>query len=194
MGDWNTTSGDQKMGMSRFDLFKDQQERFKDALLDYDPHIWFPPLRGDFEEDDPRNWFVAFVPPSWGRWKGAVYCVHFDFKYGRPPRFSPEQIRLVVGVETVRRASECQAFKEDVIARAKARRITTPGFFLQARHRKKLLETNPTDPILFNEQSWKASLQRYIALQPLVEVIATVAREYYERGAFTCQWISPPGA
>ncbi len=182
------------MDKGRFDLWRDQQKRFTEALLDYDPHIWFPPLRGSFEEDDPNNWFIAFVPPSWGRWKGAVYCVHFDFKYGRPPRYSPEQIRLVVGVETFRRASECQAFKKDVISAAETRKISLLGFFLQAQPRKKLLEVDPTDPILFNNQAWKISLERYTVLQPLVQVIATVARRYYDRGSFACQWVSPPGA
>ena len=181
------------MDKGRFDLWRDQQERFTETLLDYDPHIWFPPLRGTFKEDDPNNWFIAFVPPSWGRWRGAVYCVHFDFKYGWPPRYSPEQLRLVVGVETMR-PLERQALKQDVISTVRARGISLPGFILQAQPRKKLLETDPTDPILFDGQSWRISLQRYIALQPLVGVIAAVVRKYHDRGSFTCQWTCPPGA
>jgi hypothetical protein len=60
-------SGAQEIKMSPFELFLDQQKRFISALRDYDPHIWFPPLRGGFEEDNPANWFICFVPASWGQ-------------------------------------------------------------------------------------------------------------------------------
>lgn len=172
------------MIVSRFDLFIDQQNRFRKALSDYDHGIWFPPLRGRFEEGDPDNWFISSVPASWGKWKGTVYGVHFDFKYGGPRHCQPERIRLVIGVETPMHASKRQAFKEDVISGVKARRIPLSGFFLQARHRKKLLETDPDDPILFNSRSWRISLQRYIALQPLVETMAVIVREYYDNGSY----------
>lgn len=191
--DYVNKAGDRQIDTSRFDLWQDQQKRFTEALLDYDPHIWFPHLRGCFEENVPGNWFIAFVPLSWGRWTGAVYGVHFDFLYARPRRSLPERIRLVIGVETPMPASKCQTFKEDVISKVKAMRICHPGFLLQAQRRKKLLETDPSDAIPFNNQSWRISLERYKALQPLVEVIAMVSRQYYDKGAFTCQWLSPPG-
>jgi hypothetical protein len=101
---------------------------------------------------------------------------------------------LVIGAETFVRASECQAFKEDVISKVDARGIVFSGFFLQARPWKKLMETDPNDPILFNNESWRIALERYKALQPLVEVIAVVTRQYYDRDAFTCEWVSPPGS
>jgi len=170
------------MNMSRFDLFLDQQERFSKALIDYDPHIWFPPLRGSFKEDNPGNWFICFVPASWGHWEGAIYGVHFDFIYARPRGPLPERIRLAVGVEAPMQDSQRQAFKEDVISRVRAKGIVFSGFILQAKVRTKLLEA---DPIPFNNQSWQISLQRYIALQPLVEIIAIVVGEYYNSGAFS---------
>lgn len=77
------------MFMSEFDLLKDQQRRFKQALIDCDPHIWFPTLRGNLEADNPGNWFICFVPGSWGKWKEAVYGVHFDFIYARPRGWLP---------------------------------------------------------------------------------------------------------
>ncbi|MBN1362815.1 MAG: HNH endonuclease [Sedimentisphaerales bacterium] len=180
------------MDVNKFDLWNDQQMRFKKALLEHDPHIWFPRLRGNMKEDDPTNWFIAFVPPSWGRWEEAVYGVHFDFTYGRPRRL-PERIRLVIGVETIIQPSACQAFKEEVISRVNAAAISVPGFVLQAQPRKKLLETDPANPIPFNNQSWRIALDRYTTLQPLIEVIAAVARQYHERDAFAIKWISPPG-
>ena len=60
-------------------------------------------------------------------------------------------------------------------------RIPLSGFDLQAKVKTKLLEA---DYIPFDNESWKISLQRYISLQPLVEIIASVIREYYDNGAF----------
>lgn len=171
------------MTISSFDLFKDQQKRFIEALIDYDPKIWLPPLRGSHKENEPGNWFICFVPPPWGRWKGKIYGVHFAFIYAQPCGPLPERIRLAVGVETPMRKDPQlrQAFKEDVISRVKTKGITFSGFDLKANRRTKLLEA---DPIPFSNQSWQISLQRYIALQPLVEVIATAVRDYYDNGAF----------
>lgn len=180
------------MVVKRFDLFLDQQKRFKEALSNYSPGVWFPPLRGHFEEDNPGNWFIAFVPPSWGRWKEAIYGVHFDFMYARPRRSMPERIRLAVGVETPLRVSQRQAFKMDVISRIRAEGIVPHDFSLQAQARKKLIDTDPDTFIRFDGQSWQVALQHYIALQPSVRVIARVAREYYDSGAFACEWICPP--
>jgi hypothetical protein len=174
-------SGDHQMSMSGFDLFNDQQDRFHKALQEYDPHIWFPPLRGNFKQDNPGNWFICFVPPSWGSWKGAYYGIHFGFMYARPRGDLPERFRLVVGVEAPLQGSQRQAFKEEVLTRVRTNRIPLSGFDLQAKVRTKLLEA---DFIPFGHESWKISLQRYIALQPLVEIIATIIREYYDNGGF----------
>jgi hypothetical protein len=65
--------------ISKFDLFMDQQQRFHAALEEFDSTIWFPPPRGNFKKDNPGNWFICFVPASWGKWKGAIYGVHFGF-------------------------------------------------------------------------------------------------------------------
>lgn len=169
------------MNIDRFDLFIDQQECFRKALSDYDPHIWYPPLRGGFKEDNPSNWFICFVPAAWGHWEGAIYGVHFGFMYARSRGHLPERFRLAVGVENPMQHSQRQAFKEEVISRVTARGIPFPGFVLQAKVQTKLLEA---DPIPFGNQSWHISLKRYIALQPLVEVVGIVVREYYDRGAF----------
>lgn len=166
------------MDTSRFELFKDQQKRFKEALRKYDSNIWFPPLRGKFEENVPSNWFMPFIPAAWGHWKGAVYGVHFDFMYGRPCGSKLERIRLVIGVEKPVQVSQRQAFKEDVISRVKAEGTTPSGFKLQAHPRTKLMEA---DHIPFNNQSWHITFEHYKTLKPLVETIAKVLRDYYDR-------------
>ncbi len=171
----------QQMKFSSFNLFLDQQERFIKTLRDYDPNIWFPPLRGGFKENNPGNWFICFVPASWGHWKGAIYGVHFDFMYARPRGSLSERIRLAVGVETPMVGSQRQSFKEVVISRVKEKGIAISDFVLQAKVRTKLLES---DQIPFNDRSWQVAFQRYITLQPLVETIAIVVKEYYNSGAF----------
>lgn len=87
----------------------------------------------------------------------------------------------MVGVETPLQHEYRQAFKERVISKARAKRIGYKEFVLQAKNRKKLLESTP---IPFNDQSWQISIQRYIELQPLVDVISLVVREYYDKGAY----------
>lgn len=164
----------------KFALFEDQQNRFKEALLIHDPKIWFPPLRGKFEDYNPGNWFICFVPSSWGRWKGN-YGVHFAFMYGRERGSLPERIRLPIGVETPMKKSFQQEFKESVLSRVRAAGTAQSGFVLQAKVMTKLLECNP---IPFNGQSWKGAFEQYIALQPVVDIIARVLKEYQNRGAF----------
>jgi hypothetical protein len=170
------------MTISSFDLFKDQQKRFIEALIDYDPKIWFPPLRGGHKENQPGNWFICFVPPSWGRWRGKIYGVHFAFIYGQ----RPERMRLVVGVEEPMKKERRKPFKEEVISMVRAKGISFPGFVLRANERGKLLndEKKGGHHTPFNEQSWQIALKQYIGLQPLVEVIATAVRDYYDNGAF----------
>ncbi len=161
----------------RFTLYMDQQERFIKALKEYEPETWFPPLRGKPTSNEPGNWFTCFVPPSWGRWDGCTYGVHFEFKYA-PKR---DIIRLPIGVESPMKEGGRLQFKESVIRGVKRARIDRTGFTLQARDRRKLLELSP---IPFDSKSWRVALGRYKALQPVVEVVSEVLREYQERGAF----------
>lgn len=163
-----------------FALFEEQQNRFKEALIINDQKIWFPPLRGKLEEYNPDDWFICFVPPSWGRWQGN-YGVHFSFKYGRERGSLPERIRLPIGVERPMKKSFQQEFKESVLSRVRAAGIAQSGFVLQAKAMTKLLECNP---IPFNRQSWKVALEQYIALQSVVDIIARMLKEYRNRGAF----------
>lgn len=163
-----------------FALFLDQQARFINALRAYDPTVWYPPLRGKFEEDVPGNWFICFVPAAWGRWK-ANYGVHFDLIYARTNTKLPERFRLAIGVESPLKEQHRQTFKEEVISRINAKKINHSDFTLTAMKRKKLLEAAP---IPFGSESWRMVLDKYIALHPIVEVIGEVSREYSDRGAF----------
>lgn len=156
----------------------DQQQRFCQALRDYDPTIWFPRLRGSIRPDNPNNWFICFLPDSWGRWKEALFGVHFGFKFSRVrPGF-----RLHVGVENPLSGKYRLAFKEQVISEVRAAGITESGFFLQCGERKKLLEADPIIPL--SEESWLVELERYKSLEPVNNVIARVVRVFAEQGAF----------
>jgi hypothetical protein len=160
-----------------FAFFIDQQEQFKKALVKRDPNVWFPPLRGSWKEDDPSNWFLPFVPGTWGQWNGAVYGVHFDMIYAK----AKDHFRLCVGVENPMKYSYRQSFKENVISRINKAGIAQSGFSLIAKDRAKLLEA---DPIPFIPQSWQIIMERYISLQSVVAVIGDVAKEYYDHAAF----------
>ena len=166
---------------SAFKLFKDQQELFSKALREYDPSIWFPSLRGNFEEQVRGNWFICFIPGAWGRWKPQRYGVHFDFICAPAKKDLPERFRLAIGVESPLIEQQRQVFKEDVIAQVRAKGIVQSGFVLQSEPRKKLLEA---DPIPFDNQSWKVAIEKYIALEAVVSVIAQLVRDFHKRGAF----------
>jgi len=166
---------------SDFSLFNEQQDRFRKEILEYDPKIRFPSLRGNFKKDNPGNWFICFVPASWGEWKGASYGVHFGLIYTRIRSNQTECFRLAIGVEAPLQEQYRQSFKEDVIAKVKLEGISQAGFTLQAANRKKLLEA---DPITFGPESWRIALDRYIALRPVVDVIGQVVRDFSDRGAF----------
>lgn len=170
------------MNSVAFQLFNEQQQRFSDALREYDPQIWFPPLRGGFKVDNPANWFIGFVPSEWGRWKGATFGVHFDFIYARSTANRPESFRLAVGVEVPMIEQFRQGFKEDVIEGINASGISQAGYTLKAENRKKLLEC---DAIPFGRDSWQIAADRYVSLKPTVEVIGQLIREYVARGAFS---------
>ena len=166
--------------MSEFALFCEQQELFKNALLEFDSTIWFPKLRGNFEEDVPSNWFICFVPSAWGHWK-VNYGVHFGFLYARANSKRPAQIRLAIGVENPMKEQFKESFKEEVISRIKTRKIEQSSYTLTAQKRKKLLEV---DPVLFNSESWQNVLHKYISMQQVVEIIGKVSVEYQGKGAF----------
>jgi hypothetical protein len=175
-----TNQGTIKM-ISKFDLFLDQQQRFHAALEKFDSTIWFPPPRGNFKNDYPGNWFICFVPASWGKWKGAIYGVHFGFLYAREYGDKPERFRLAVGVESPLKEQNRQSFKENVVTRINSKRIKQSGFILKTENRKKLLET---EPIPFSTDSWQIALEKYIALSPVVDVVAQIIKEYSDKGAF----------
>jgi hypothetical protein len=166
--------------MTDFALFLDQKDRFIKALSGYDTKVWYPPLRGKYEEDVPGNWFTCFVPEAWGHWK-ANYGVHFDLIYARAKNKLPVRFRLAIGVESPLKEQYRQAFKEEVISRIIAKKINYSGFSLTAMNRKKLLEA---DPIPFGTESWRIVLDKYIVLHPIVAIIGEVSKEYSEQGAF----------
>ena len=119
---------------------------------------------------------------------GLTYGVHFDFAYARARQGLPQRFRLAVGVESPLRRERWQKFKEDVIDRARAGGIDQAGFVLKARERTKLLES---DPIPFDRQAWRAAMERFRKLQPVVAIIAEVIKEYCRSGAFSVEMEFP---
>lgn len=166
--------------MGNFSLFIEQKNRLMEALKMADHKVWFPVLRGNYQNENPGNWFICFIPSEWGYWKNN-YGIHFSFAYGRARKELPERFKLNIGVEKPMQEEYRQSFKEDIIVRANALGISRRDYLLQARPRTKLLEV---DPIPFNQNGWQIAMQRYEALQPIVEIIGTTIREYYEKGAF----------
>lgn len=61
-----------------------------------------------------------------------------------------------------------------------ANKIAPLGIF-QAKTRTKLFEATP---IPFNDDSWQISIERYIDLKLLVDLIASIVNEYNDNGAF----------
>lgn len=170
----------------RFKLFMDQLSRFQEALKKYDPCVWFPPPRGCIEENKPGNWWIMFVPSSWGRWKDN-FGVHFAFMYGPKCGSRPERIRLTIGVEKPLEGLFKQEFKERVISRVNEAGISQSCFMLKAKEQTKLLEV--VDYVSFNDQSCQVAMERYIALQPVVKIIAMVLKEYQNREPLKHYWI-----
>jgi hypothetical protein len=74
-----------------------------------------------------------------------------------------------------------ESFKEEIISRIKTGKIEQSGYTLTAQKRKKLLEM---DPVLFNSESCRNVLNKYISLQQVVEIIGKVSVEYQGNGAF----------
>lgn len=164
-----------------FNLFLDQEKKFIKALSEYDSNVWFPRMRGSYEENVPGNWFICFVPGAWGQWKTANYGVHFDLIFAKAKDIPLKRFRLTIGVEKPFREEYRISFKEVVISRITKKMINTSGFTLKAKDRKKLLEA---DPIPFGPESWYMALEKYIVLKPIIDIIGEVSREYSEKGAF----------
>lgn len=166
--------------MDNFSLFIEQKTRLVEALKLIDHKVWFPVLRGNYQKANPGNWFICFIPQEWGYWKNN-YGIHFSFTYGRAHKGLPEGFKLNIGVEKPLQEEYHQSFKEEVIVQMNHLHVGRRDYLLQARPRTKLLEA---DPIPFNQNGWQIAMQRYEALQPIIEIIGTTIREYYGKGAF----------
>lgn len=170
------------MRVESFTRFSDQKEHFIEAIKECDPDLWFPSDRGSLQLEKPGNWFVSFVPNSWGHWKGKMYGVHFAFIYARSRKGLPEGMRLAVGVEKPMRESERQLFKESVIARIEEKGLLlTNGITIQATPQKKLLDSGL---LPFADDPWRVAIERYVRLRPVVAIIAEKMKEFHDRGAF----------
>lgn len=171
-------------------LFKDQKNRFVEGLLRVDKDV---KVRGNWTELSPqnvskyKNWFIGFVPNSWGVFKQGWFGVHFGFIWHRDPKTGIGYVRFPVGVEKPLNPNFHDAFKDDVVAALIQRKINLPDCAIWPNvgfRKKKLIE--PT-PIVLDTHSWEMVLNRYSALNDFVEVVADVMKKYYKRGCFTAR-------
>jgi len=173
--------------MKSYQLFKDQKNRFFDALLQADKNVTLKLNWKELSEKNIRthkNWFIGFVPKKWGVPKERCgFGVHFTFYCCRDRKTKTEYVRLPVGVEKPFKREEFgDEFKGDVVETLKQRNITLPECKVWPDISPKLIE--PARVILDNN-SWEKMLNTYLRLGDFVDVVAEVIRKYYDRGCFT---------
>src|SRR3972149_2346491 len=145
-------------------LFKEQKNRFAEELLRAESDIT---LRANWTELTPKyiskraNWWIGFVPNSWGVFKQGWYGVHFGFMYYRDRNTGVEYVRFPVGVEKPLKTEFHARFKEDVVRSLKQQSIDLPGCAIWPNvgfRKAKLIE--PTLVVLDNN-AWEKVLKKY---------------------------------
>jgi hypothetical protein len=173
--------------MKSYQVFKEQKNRFVEELLRADNIT----IRGNWAELNPkyirthRNWFVGFVPNSWGVFKEGWFGIHFGFIWYRDRKTEIEYVRFPVGVEKPLKKEFHDKFKEDVVGSLKQRNINLPGCAIWPDvgfRGAKLIE--PT-PVVLESRSWEKVLSKYLTLDEFVQVVADVIKQYYKRNCFT---------
>jgi hypothetical protein len=173
--------------MKSYELFKKQKNRFVEELRHAEKDI---SITLDWKDLNPKNirdhknWFVCFVPKSWGVSKKG-WGVHFGFYGQRDKRTKIEYVRFPVGVEKPLKPEFHDKFKDDVVTALKQRNIvlTECAVWPNAGPQKaKLIE--PARVVLDNS-SWEEVLKRYLGMSDFIQVVAEVIRKYYDNGCFT---------
>ena len=171
--------------MKSYQLFKDQKNRFVEALLKADTNVTLQLNWKDVDLTKPGNWFIEFIPNRWGVFKQGGFGIHFSFKYYRDRTTKTEYVRLPVGVERPLKPEFVDKFKDDVIESLKGRKVTLPECELWPNVSigggRKLLDTR----VVLDDNSWEKALDRYSMLDEFVDVVADVIKHYYNRGCFT---------
>ena len=174
--------------MQSYQLFKNQKNRFVEALLRADNNVTLKVNWKELSDKNIRthtNWFIGFVPNRWGVFKQGWFGVHFGFMYYRDRNTQTEYVRLPVGVEKPFRPEFADEFKRDVVESLIRRNVTLPGCAVWPDvgfRGRKLIE--PT-PVALDHDSWEKVLSTYLMLGEFVDVVADVIRQHYNRGCFT---------
>jgi hypothetical protein len=173
-----------------YELFKEQKNRFAEELLRVDKDVTLRLNWGELSQDNIRahtNWFIGFVPNSWGMFKSNWFGIHFGFISYRDRKTGLEYVRFPVGVEKPLKSEFRDEFKKDVVDSLKRKNVNLPdcaiwpdvGF-----GGAKLIEPALVE---LDSDSWQKVLNRYLTMSEFVHVVADTIREYYNRGCFSSQ-------
>jgi len=169
----------------RYRFFKEQKERFVEALKKAYSNINLLLNWNDVSLDNPGNWFIMFAPMEWGRFIHGFSGIHYTFAY-RQERNGSEYVRLSLGVEKPLKSEFKKDFKIDVISLIKSKGLHfTEQFDLWpdagVQKGTKLLETRTP----LNENAWKEIFDRYLSLDTFNDLVGEVIRRYNIEGKFT---------
>jgi hypothetical protein len=176
---------------SSYRRFKDQKNRFVDALLRAYPHTRLLLNWNDVSLEKTGNWFIMFAPNEWGSFKKGFSGVHYTFAYRCEKITSQEFVRLSVGVEKPLRNDFKDQFKMDIVELVKSKKLLLPEFDLWPnagiRVGVKLLETQ----VLLNTKTANEILCRYSHLDEFNQLVTGIIKRYNGEGKFTEQLIFP---
>jgi len=164
--------------------FKDQKNRFVDALLPAYPDTRLLLNWKDVSLEKPGNWFIMFAPSVWGNFKEGFSGIHYTFAYYREKMTRQEFVRLSVGVERPLRNEFKGKFKMDVVESVRSKRLPLPEFDLWPnagiRLGAKLLETR----LPLNTDTARETLSRYSRLKEFNRLVAGIIKRYNDEGKF----------
>lgn len=171
-----------------YQLFKEQKNRFVEELLHIDKGVKVCTNWNELSEHNintHKNWFIGFVPRSWGAFKAGRFGIHFEFCYHRDKKTGIEYVRFPVGVEKPLKPEFHDEFKKDVAKSLKEKNIKLsecaiwPDVGFRGR---KLIEPTLVE---LDTNTWEKVFNQYLTLGEFVQVVANVIKEYHNTGCFT---------
>lgn len=171
-----------------YELFKEQKNRFVEELLRVDNGVKVCTNWRELSEHNintHKNWFIGFVPKSWGVFKAGWFGIHFGFAYHRDRKTGIEYVRFPVGVEKPLKPEFHDEFKRDVVESLKEQNFNLPGCAIWPDvgfRGRKLIEPALVE---LGTDTWEKMLNQYLTLGEFVQVVADVIKEYHSRDCFT---------
>jgi len=172
-----------------YNLFLDQKQRFVSELrrIDKDVKITIDPKKPNI--NNPGNWYMGFVPSSWGDFEQGMHGVHFEFAYYYEKTTRNEYVRFSVGIENPFTIMYRHQFKSEVIEAMNLRGISLPEFTIWPNagviHGRKLIEYR----VALDSHAWKNVIEKYKELTRtgFIGLVADFMKQYNDRGCFTEQ-------